>query len=345
MKTQKRGFDMKKLLSSSVIVVTMMVFIMPFAGQNPKAQTKVNWILQSTEATHEDFSTKAMGKFAKKMAERTGGNFKIRVALVKELGIDRKEYPSALRKGEIEMAYLLSSVLQGFMPAQGIYSLPYLTVGQDDIMKVNAALKDAEAESMKKVGFQPIAFWTWLPQDLIVTRPIDDWTNLNGFKIRIWRNLDGELIKAKKGKPIHLAGTECYPGLQRGVVDGVITGAHGMLDRSLDEVAKYYYPLNLPSGGAYLGVNSAKFNALPANYKKVLLEEAKVLEQGLKNNWETTLNEKIGALWKKGVTLLKINATGRASWQNAAGPIWDKWAKEDSRNQEALRTAKKALGI
>ena len=103
--------------------------------------------------------------------------------------------------------------------------------------------------------------------------------------------------------------------------------------------------MNLPSGGAYLGVNSAKFNALPANYKKVLLEEAKVLEQGLKNNWETTLNEKIGALWKKGVTLLKINATGRASWQNAAGPIWDKWAKEDSRNQEALRTAKKALGI
>jgi TRAP-type C4-dicarboxylate transport system substrate-binding protein len=343
--THKGGFNMKKLLLCSVLVISMLAFLMPSVEQTPKAQEKVSWILQSTEATHEDFSTKACGEFAKRVAERTGGMFKIRVALAKELGIDRKEYPSALRKGEIEMAYLLGSVLQGFMPEQGIYSLPYLTVGQDDIMKVHAALKDVEAERMRALGFEPIAFWTWLPQDLISTRPIGDWIDLKGFKIRIWRDLDGELIKAMKGEPIYLSGSECYPGLQRGVVDGVITGPHGMLDRSLDEVAKHYYPLNLPSGGCYLGVNTSKLQALPENYKKVLLEEAKELEEGLKKNWESTLKEKVSLLNEKGVKLLEIPSEGRTGWQKAAGPIWDSWAKADSNNQKALGIAKKALDI
>ena len=46
--------------------------------------------------------------------------------------------------------------------------------------------------------------------------------------------------------------------------------------------------------------------------------------------------------------LITINEPSQAeidAWRSAAATIWEKWAKEDPQNQQALDLCKKALGF
>lgn len=313
-----------------------------------KETPTLNWVLQSTEQTHDDFSTKTWDMFADAVAQRTDGKFNTRVVLAMELGIDREEFGKAVAEGTLDYSYMLTAVLEGTLPQMGIFSLPYLTITKEDVVKVHEALYEDTVAAMKPLGYQPVskgAFWMWFPQDIIASRPIEDFTDLDGFKIRIWRTLDGELIAAVGGEPIYMAGSECYVGLQRGVVDAVNTGVSGMYDRSLQEVAKYYYPLSLPRGGCYLVVNNDEWEALPDEYRTIVQEEADKAGQYYLTNYEKELKVYVDKLLNEGVQFMEIPAEGTAAWQAAAGPIWDNWAKADPRNQEALTLAKKALGL
>ena len=337
-------------IAYAILVITVtLLFVFPLTPANSQTQSsmlpEVKWVLQTTEATHEDWSTKAWGDFSKRVAERTNGKFKLRVVLVQELGIDRNDFPKALADGTIELSYLLTAVLEGFMKHMGVFDVPYLTVTRDDVMKAEQATASMTKSKMQALGYQPISFWVWYPQDIIAKRTIDDFADLRGYKIRIWRSLDGELIKAMKGEPVYLAGTECYTGLQRGVIDAVNTGINGMIDRSLYEVAKYYYPLALPRSGCYLGVNTKKFEALPAEYKKILIEESKNTQDHFAKIYNSQYEQLLRQLFDKGVKRMEIPDAGTRAWQDAAGPVWNKWASANPDNQPALSSVKTALGL
>ena len=337
---RKRAFTM---VGGICLVLILTVLTLPSC-----AAPTLNWVLQSTEQTHEDFSTRTWDGCAEAVAQRTDGKFDIRVVLAKELGIDREDFAKAVAEGTLNMSYMLTAVLEGTLPQMGVFSLPYLTITKEDVLAVHEALYEDAVAAMEPLGFRPVskgAFFMWFPQDVICSRPIEDFTDLDGFKIRIWRTLDGELIGAMGGEPIYMAGSECYVGLQRGVVDAVNTGVSGMYDRKLQEVASYYYPLSLPRGGCYLVINNDNWNDLPDDYKKILQEEADKAAQWYITNYEYELQVYRDKLISEGVQFMEIPAEGIAAWQAGAGPIWDEWAKADPRNQATLEKAKKALGL
>jgi len=331
------------------LFIINLVFI-GYSQQGEAADTNptVNWVLQHTETSNTSPLCVMLQTMANAVSKRTDGKFKIRLATVGELGIQPEETPSAVADGTIEMTNMLTSVVSGFLPQIAIYDLPYLTVTLEDVVMLESAIHKSTITAFRDFGYEPVsdkAYYIMMPQDIISSSPIDNWEDLGGLKIRVWRTLDGKLINAMGGESIYMSGGEVYIALQRGVIDAVVGSCEGHYTRKLYENAKYFYSVSLPRGIAYIVANSHKLAGLPENYRNILKEEMDKGMQQYKVDYEASIIRYRNLLGDKGVELLDMSDKGVEAWRKGAAPIWKAWAKEDPRNKEMLDFAKSVLKL
>jgi TRAP-type C4-dicarboxylate transport system substrate-binding protein len=335
-------------MKKSAFLLTHALFL-TFSAQMSSAQAQeaeVKWTLVSMETTREHHAVRDAIAFAKGVSDRTNGRFNIRVALEGELGFKRDAYVRALMSQQVQMATIDPGFASAQMPHFGVFNLPFL---QDGTLKEIVALEQATlsqtTEEFKRLKMAPCAWLSLTPQEMISSKPVPDFTNLEGTSVRVWRELDAQLIKKMNGVPVYLPGSEVYLAMQRGVVTMANTGTPAMLDRSLEEVGKHVYRFGGPPSNHYVAYNIAAFTALPADYKSAFQDECKVLtERGKK----TVLNEDEKAvvkLKKAGVQIHDIPASQKDKLRALSVPLWGEWAEKNPMNKKALDAAKTALHI
>jgi len=313
------------------------------AGSLPQ----VNWVLQTSETTITNPFSIEYVEMTRRIGARTDGKFNVRMLVAKEIGIDRDEFPQALARGTIDMAWLYSPVMSGVYSFLGVFDLPYLTTDQDSVFKVNEAVWPMLSEATKDAGyvFVPNGLFAWLPQDILMKDKVADLGNLQGLKVRVWRAADATLIKALGGEPVYMPIAEVYLAMQRGVVQGLNTGPQAMVENSMWEIGKYYYAVRLEPGCAWTAVNQKKWDGLPGEYKKVLQEEVAAATKRIRDKYDKEVNKQKAALSDKGIIINEPSKAEIDAWRKAAQSIWNPWAEKAAKNKQALDLAKKALGL
>jgi TRAP-type C4-dicarboxylate transport system substrate-binding protein len=308
----------------------------------------VNWVLQTSETSLAGPFVIEFVEMSRKIANRTEGKFNVRVVLAKELGIDRDEFPQALSEGTVDMAWLYTSVLGGIYPFVGVFNLPYLTTDQRSTFLAEEAIRGMLADAMEGSGYMdvpPTQFFAWLPQDILSREAIPNLADLSGLKVRVWRDLDGDLIRALGGEPVYMPIAEVYTAMQRGVVDALNTGPQAMASNSMWEIGKYYYAVRLEPGGAWNCVNTEKWLSLPPEYQTALMEEGIAAQQRIQEKYDGLANAEKATLAENGIEINEPSQAETDAWRNAARTIWDNWAAEDPLNKQGLDLAKQALGF
>ena len=308
---------------------------------------QVNWVLQTSETTLTNPFSVEYAEMTRRISDRTEGKFKVRILVAKEIGIDRNEFPQALARGTIDMAWLYSPVMSGVYSFLGVFDLPYLTTDQDSVFKVNDVIWPMLAEATKDAGyvFMPNSVFAWLPQDILMKDKVDNLGDLRGLKVRVWRSADAALIKALGGEPVTMPIAEVYLAMQRGVVQGLNTGPQAMVENSMWEVGKYYYSVRLEPSCAWTAVNKQKWDALPQEYKKVLEEEVTAATKRIRDKYDTEVNKQKSALIAKGIVIREPSKAEVDAWRKAAAPNWNTWVEKSPKNKVALDLSKKALGF
>lgn len=345
---------MKKLSLSIILIFVVTALIAtplssgcaekgPAAGELPE----VEWILASTETTTGHHTVQDMQKFADGVSRRTGGKFNIRIALEGELGFKRDEFLGALQKNDIQMSQLGPGLFTPVMPEMGVFVLPFLQDGsREQLYKMEQATREMTLKTFEeKFGIGYAGLTAVTSQEIISSKKIDDFTNLNGIKIRVWRELDAKSIELLGGVPVYMPGSECYPAMQRGVVTAVNTGLPAMLDRSLQEVGKYVYRVGLPPGIHYIVFNIEAFNALPDKYQRILYEEGRTLTDQAKDTFLHVDSDAAAELESSGVQIIELPADQRAAVRGKVKSIWEGWASESPTNKAYYDAVLAALGI
>ncbi len=308
----------------------------------------IHWTFQVVEFSHDDWTVTANDNFSSKVAERTGGKFSIRVALGNELGIQMDEFVNALGEGAVEMAWISSGSVEGAMPFEAIYSLPFLIRTDTDAIKVKHATDFIRTPILQKLGvteITPDIFSVFAPQELGTREPIADLTDLDGLKIRVWRSSDAKLLEALNAKPLYMPLGDVYMGLQHGAIDGVVTGCECYLNTSFHEVAKYYYSIQLAPGLCLMPVNTEAYEALPEEYRTILREEATSMIQVIREKRPLALEDAYNRLISHGVQIFYLTDEEAKVWQEKARPIWEEWTKGDPQFQEVYDAALEAIGL
>lgn len=306
----------------------------------------VTWNITMAGQSLTDHQSQPFIKFTEAVSSRTGGKFKINATVEGELGIKRDGFARALDTGVLEGAFIASGFGETTWPHQGVMNLPYLFSNTTEAAKGQAAIRPISEREYAKTGMFILADYVWVAQVMFLNKQIADPNKLEGLKVRGWTAIMLDWIKLAGGVPNNIPSGEVYVAIQRGLLDGGITGMASGLSGSWYEVAPYMYPINFSYVITDFVFSQKAFNALPKEYQDILKQEGanftKLFADTLKTEDTTALQQ-----WadKKGKVIPVTDVQYTALKNNAKG-LWDSWlAKAGPTAKEALDAAKKALGI
>ncbi|ARK29937.1 TRAP transporter substrate-binding protein [Halalkalibacter krulwichiae] len=115
-----------------------------------------------------------------------------------------------------------------------------------------------------------------------VSKPVRSVEDFRGMNIKVADEASVELVRALGANPINLPISETYSALEKGTIDGVVTGADPLRTFNFAEVTKYStrLPYATPWQNSKM-MNKEVFNNLSSEQQKVLIENARWWEEQL----------------------------------------------------------------
>jgi tripartite ATP-independent transporter DctP family solute receptor len=253
-----------------VFIVLPLVFTFPAFGQQ-KFVLKFNHVLGAKEPYHQGFT-----EWAKAVDQKTKGGLKIEVFHSAQLGVE-EDIIEQIRQGANVGQNTDSARMGNYIPGIAIMNGPYFANTLEEVLKVKntPTVKAWNEELAKKYGLKVLSF-TWVQgyRHFFTNKPIKKPEDLKGMRIRtppapIWQ----ESVRALGATPVALPFGEMYPALQQKAIDGVELVYNNIPGGRFYEVLKYANETSHIMLINFEVISSKFFNSLPANYRKILVEE------------------------------------------------------------------------
>ena len=221
--------------------------------------------------------------FAERVEERTNGQLVIEIIGYPELGIAGPDVLELLANGTLSFAELPAAYTAGDLPAMDMKYLWGMYEDNETFYKATAAsIPDLDRLIEERTGGGVTIFQLWrVPENEIFffsKEPIENLEDFEGLKVRSFGGALSDMIDGMGSEAQWVAFTEVYTALERGILDGGVTGANAAYGQRWYEVADYMSgPLPL------FTVENATFNydvwqEIPEDFRQILLEEGAIYE-------------------------------------------------------------------
>lgn len=240
--------------------------------------------------------------WSKTLPEILNGKVKTDVTSFDQMGLKGSEVFRFFGLKLIDVGSTVADYVVADCPALEGLDLPAMAPDIQTARQVVQAYRPVLAEAMKTCfNAKLLSVVPYPAQVLFINKKITKLKDLKGMKIRASGRTTAEFIDALGATGVTLAFSEVPQSLQRGVVDGAVTGSLSGYSAGWGEVAKYLYPL--PVGGwdyVITGMRMGKWNELDsATQKKMMDAIAKDLEAPV---WEA-----VGKETQQGINCLTGN--------------------------------------
>ena len=258
----------------------------------------------------------------KDVEARTKGNVEVQVFPSSQLG-DTQNMMDQAHAGANVGTFVESSRVSPFVPEFNVLVAPYAFKDVFEIAKFVETPTFAEwnEQLKKKTGLTLLSYnWYQGARHMLTKKPVNAPADLKGVRIRtIGEPLWVKTIAAMGAVPTPLAWAEVYPSIQTGVIDGAEAQPSAIRGAKLYEVVSHITlteHIFLMSG---LIVSDKWLQSLPADDRKIVMEEAKKAgAMALKTNVDQA-DEIFKEIAAKGVKVSKIDTT---PFRNAVQPVY-----------------------
>ena len=262
-------------------------------------------------------------EFARRANERLGARGTVFVYGASQLGGD-SELLKKLKLGSVDLA-LPSTVLSTYVPAFGLFEMPYLVKDREHMMRIRDQIVMPDmAPAAEKEGYRIIAVWENGFRHITNSRgPIVTPNDLSGMKLRVpqggWRV---KMFEAYGAVPLPLAFSEVYVALKTGAMDGQENPFAQIYPARFYEVQKYLSLTGHVYTPAYLTAGKS-WDRLSADIRRILSEVA-VDMQGVVAKMATDLDDDF--LRKLKDAGLRTNDVDKDAFVKASRPIYDEFS-------------------
>jgi TRAP-type C4-dicarboxylate transport system substrate-binding protein len=260
----------RMVMSVAAMILSVAVVCPPAVGQ-PKYVLKFNHVLGQREPYHLGFTN-----WAKAVEEKTKGGLKIDVFHSAQLGVE-EDIIEQIRAGANIGQNTDSARMGNYVPGIACLNGPYFAENLAEVAKLTKAptIKGFLDELANRHGLKILSFsWVQGYRHFFTNKPVRSPGDLKGLRIRtppapIWQ----ESVRALGATPVALAFGDMYPALQQKAMDGVELVYNNIPAGRFYEVLKYVTESRHIMLVNFEAVSSKWFNALPADYQKILVEE------------------------------------------------------------------------
>jgi tripartite ATP-independent transporter DctP family solute receptor len=269
----------------------------------------------------------AMEFLSERVSEKSNGRMRIDIYPSEQLGSER-ECLELLQIGSIAMTKVSCSVLEGFVPAMSVLSLPYLFKNEEHRFKV------LEGEIGKQLLLKGEKYWlrglcyydagsrSFYTKDKPVLSPSD----LEGLKVRTQESQTSmKMVRALGGSPTPIAWGELYSALQQGVVDGAENNPPSFHLSRHYEVCRFYCLDEHTGVPDVLLISTKIWHGLSPELKELLQEAADESAEYQKKLWKDATQRALEVVQKSGV---KIYYPDKRLFIEKVKPIYEEYKSQ-----------------
>jgi tripartite ATP-independent transporter DctP family solute receptor len=279
----------------------------------------------------------AADEFAKRANARLGGKYKIVTYGSSQLGGD-KELLQKMKLGTVDFAEP-STVMSSEADIFGVFEMPYLVKSREHMKKIEKELFWSKmAPAAEKKGVKILAVWENGYRHITNNKhPINTPADLKGIKLRVpegkWRV---KMFQAYGANPSPMKFSEVFTALQTGVMDGQENPFAQIASAKFYEVQKYLSLTGHVYTPSYLAVGVKKWQALPADVRKILEETAKETQAFVYEKAAKDDDELLEKMKKAGI---QVNTANKDAFIAASKPVYEEYAKEVPAAKEIIDRA------
>jgi len=283
-------------------------------------------------ATINDVISEWVKNFKSGVEARSNGRIKVEFYPASQLGaIPRMVEGTAM--GTIECFVTASSFLTNLDPRFQIFDVPGLL---NDTAHARKVFADPEARKLTfslggNKGLESISAFMHSPQNIVSKKPIRTLADFSGQKIRVLSTpLQIEPMKKLGANPIPMPLSEVMPALQNGAIDGFMAASTVFSALKFYDAAKFQTQLPQWPVVALAACNKAWLNKLPADLRKIVLEEATKAE-GPANDFGASDIENAKKVWtQNGGQLLNLSTEDRTNFIKQVSDVASKIIKDNA---------------
>lgn len=295
------------------------------ASSVAQAQTVMKISISTAQNSHQGI---AIDTFAKEVAARTNGRYKIETFYNGALGGERESIES-VQLGTQALAFSSTGPVPNFVPETKILDVPFLfrdkaharavldgPIGQEMLAKFDS--KGFKALAWAENGFRHMT-----NSKRSVTKPED----LKGLKMRTMEN--PVHIAAYKGFGIittPMAFPEVFTALQQGTVDGQENPLSVIISAKFDQVQKHLSLTGHVYSPAIFVMNKGMFDKLSAADKQAFIEAAKEGTKANRARVDEDDAKGVADLRAKGMTV--VDTLDKAAFVKALAPVNAEFEKQ-----------------
>ncbi|MGP9498999.1 MULTISPECIES: TRAP transporter substrate-binding protein [unclassified Halomonas] len=310
----------------------------------PLVQADEHLIRIATSVPEAHYLTQSVKRFADEVAERTNGDITFEIYPAQSLVTDQ-QMDQAVSNGTVDIGVASASILAGTIPAFNIFAVPFLFDTSEKLeqsVTPNSPIREILDGEMEKKGFVT-PFWIPYGSIVLVTReePVRTPDDIQDMKVRTFGSTVSDFIEAVGGLPVVTSGGEQFLALQRGIVDGGLTGWSSVLDRRLYEVTDNVTALNHMYETHFALMNQQVWQSLSDDQRQIFEDAGQALEAQLSTDLVDE-TEQVKQDLRDHMTVIELNDDERAQWQEASSLVADDFYEQsDAVSRKVFEEAEK----
>jgi len=298
---------------------------------------KIAYNLPEHHATGTYFET-----LAKEIAARTADTS---VKLVPQTFPDGQLYndaqlPDAISTG----ATHIGQVNLGFMAGRDaellrVWAMPFLyeTWEAEWAAEDSPAMRTTFATQLAKYDHEMLGWMAYGTVEIYSNTPVRVPADMQGLKMRSFGLDATQLLSTLGASPVTMSSQEIYQAMQRGTIDGCLTGPSSVLSRKLFEVTKYGTNAAMMRLPFVASASKMWWDTLPDDVKAAVQQAAMVAQKASRDQGKADSEKVADRLRQAGVEIADMTPEQRKAWTEAAAPLLEDYkAKTGEAGAEVL---------
>ncbi|HZY15829.1 MAG TPA: TRAP transporter substrate-binding protein [Ramlibacter sp.] len=289
------------------------------------AQTTMKISISTTQNSHQGV---AIDTFAKEVAARTNGRYKIETFYNGALGGERESIES-VQLGTQALAFSSTGPVPNFVPETKILDVPFLFRDKAHARAVldgpigDELLKKFDSKGFKALAWAENGFRHMTNSKRDVKTPAD----LKGLKMRTMENpVHITAYKAFGIITTPMAFPEVFTALQQGTVDGQENPLSVIISAKFDQVQKHLSLTGHVYSPAIFVMNKGMFDKLSPADQKAFIEAARAGTKANRARVDQDDEKGVADLRAKGMTV--IDNVDKAAFVKALAPVSASFEKQ-----------------
>lgn len=318
---------MRKQLLNILLFVILLLTVTVIYAPHMSAQQPIDIKITTIQMKHQQMGI-GIDRFAKYAQEQLKGKVRIRTYPAGQLYSGREEL-QAVMKGEIQMAYIIGSILEQVDPSVELIKLPYLFSNSDHMYRVleGPVGKKLFAKADQK-GVSVVAMVS--SGDVAIhnsKHPLKTVDDFKALKLRSYGPMGAACIKALGSIAVVSVPEEMYSSFQTGVLDGGANPATVFMARKLYDVQKYVTQGGMLNAAiVFLIVNKSWWDGLHQDIKTGLSGSIQRLVKEQRAEMEAENKILFQQIASKGSEVHYLTPTEQAGWKQALQVVYTDYA-------------------